>query len=73
MSISREDIQDWEVNPVTKAVLKKLGEAGLESLGQISIQETCDQTGMRTADNIGYSKGGAAWQDAVDELKGDSE
>jgi len=69
ISISREDIQDWEANPVTKAIQKKLGEAGLESLGQISIQETCDKTGMRTAENIGFTKGCAAWQDAVDELK----
>ena len=73
MTISKADIQDWEANPVTKAIQKKLGQAGVEALGQIAIQETCDETAMRTAENIGFSKGCAAWGDAVDELMGDSE
>lgn len=71
MTISREDIQDWEANSVTKAVLKKLGQAGLDSLEQISIQATCDETAMRTAECIGFSKGCVSWQEAVDELKED--
>ena len=72
MTISNADIQDWEVNPVTKAIQKKLGEAGLEALVKCTILETCDQTAMRTAENQGFSFGCAAWQDAVDELKGES-
>ncbi len=73
MTISNADIQDWEVNPVTKAILIKLGQAGLETLGQIAIQATCDETAMRAAENIGFAKGCAAWEDAVEELKGESE
>lgn len=69
MTISNEDIKDWEANPVTKAVQKKLAEAGLETLSQIAIQATCDETAMRAAENIGFSKGCLSWQDAVDELK----
>ena len=73
MTISKADIQDWQANPVTKAIQKKLAEAGVESLGQIAIQGTCDETGMRTAESIGFSNGCIAWVDAVDELKGESE
>ena len=72
-AISNADIQDWEANPVTKAIQVKLGQAGVETLGQISIQATCDETAMRAAENIGFSKGCIAWVDAVDELKGESE
>ena len=69
MTISNADIQDWEANPVTKAIQKKLGKAGLEALANCTILETCDQTAMRTAENQGFSDGCAAWQEAVDELK----
>ena len=71
MTISNEDIKDWEVNPVTKAVQKKLAEAGLESLSQIVIQETCDETAMRAAECIGFSNGCLSWEDAVDSVKED--
>ena len=73
MTISNADIQDWEANPVTKAIQKKLAEAGVESLGQIAIRGTCDETGMRAAESIGFSNGCFAWVDAVYQLKGDSE
>ena len=73
MTISNADIQDWKANPVTKAIQKKLAEAGVESLGEISIMGTCDETGMRAAENIGFSNGCFAWSDAVDQLEGDSE
>ena len=73
MTISNADIQDWEANPVTKAIHKKLARAAIDSMDQIAIQETCDETAMRTAESIGFSGGCLAWKDAVDELKGESE
>ena len=73
MTISNADIQDRKANPVTKAIQKKLAEAGVDSLGQIAIMGTCDETGMRTAESIGFSNGCFAWVEAVDQLKGDSE
>ena len=69
MLISIHDIQDWEANPVTKAIQRKLGEAGVEALANIGIRGTCDETAMRTAENIGFSDGCLAWVDAVNELK----
>ncbi len=55
--ITKQDLQDWSSNPVTRAISKKLEEQVKEIKSESCLRDTCDQTAMQVARNEGTVEG----------------
>ena len=55
--LTKQDLQDWNSNPVTKAIASKLEQQCTDVRSESCLRETCDQTAMQTARNEGQIEG----------------
>ena len=67
MTLTKQDLQDWHSNPVTKAISKSLTEQASEIKSESCMRETCDQTAMQAA----YSEGQISGLDLINEAYDD--
>ena len=72
MAITPQDLQDWNSNPVTKALFKEIDNS-LNELNQDScLCSTSDETAMKTAYNEGIAAGISSLKEAYEILEEDS-
>ena len=57
MILTKQDLQDWNSSPVTKAIASKLAQQCTDVRSESCLRETCDQTAMQTARNEGQIEG----------------
>jgi len=69
MQLTQADLQDWNSNPVTKEVFKRIAEAKAELAESTPIRDTADQTAMQASFNSGWSSGVDAVHDAFFEVQ----
>jgi len=74
--LTKQDLQDWRANPVTKELSKLLQEHVTEVRQESCLRDTCDQTAMQVARNEGIVEGldalNLAFDDLFEALDGDS-
>lgn len=63
-ALTKQDLQDWNSQPVTRALAKRIEEAIQELKSESCLRETCDQTAMQTA----YVDGQISGVDAMNEV-----
>ena len=66
MILTKEDLQEWNNNPVTQAVFKKIAEEVEEASLQSTMMDTVDQTALRTAHKEGFLDGANALLDSYE-------
>ena len=75
--LTKQDLQDWKANPVTKGLSKLLQDHVNEVRKESCLRDTCDQTAMQVARNEGMIEGldalNEAFNDMYETLEGDSE
>jgi hypothetical protein len=72
MVITPQDLQDWNSNPVTKAIFAGI-ENSLQELKQQSCMcSTADETAMKTAYSEGIAEGINSLKEAYEILEEDS-
>jgi hypothetical protein len=71
MVLTKQDLQEWNSHPVTKAVFSKIKEEVEGARIESSMMETVDQTALRTAYKEGFIDGATslsnAYEDALEE------
>jgi nicotinate-nucleotide pyrophosphorylase len=55
--LTKQDLQDWNSHPVTKAIASKLSQQCTDVRSESCLRETCDQTAMQVARNEGQIEG----------------
>ncbi len=68
MVITKQDLQDWHSNPVTKAIASKLEQQVKDVRSESCLRETCDQTAMQTARNEGTIEGIDALNEVYEDM-----
>jgi len=66
MVLTKEDLQDWNSHPVTKAVVEEIKRAQQEKREQSTLRLTADETAMATAKKEGFIEGVTAFLDAYE-------
>ena len=72
-TLTRQDLQDWNANPVTKAIFREIHEQVLIIKDESVVKETCDQTAMQAARNEGVIEGASLLKEAYEVLEEASE
>lgn len=57
MVLTKEDLQDWNSHPVTKAIFEGIEGSLVELKQESCLRATCDETAMLTAKNEGIAEG----------------
>ncbi len=74
--LTKQDLQDWRANPVTKELSKLLQDHVTEVRQESCLRDTSDQTAMQVARNEGIIEGldalNLAFDDLFEALEGDS-
>ena len=55
--LTKQDLQEWNSHPVTRAISKKLEQQCNDVRIESCVKETCDQTAMQAARNEGQIEG----------------
>ena len=63
MVITKEDLQDWNSHPVTKAIFEGISESLAELKQESCMRPTSDETAMKTAFNEGVAEGISSLRD----------
>ena len=66
--LTKQDLQDWHSNPVTKAIANKLEQQVKDVRSESCLRETCDQTAMQTARNEGTIEGIDALNEVYEDM-----
>ena len=69
MLITKEDLQDWNSHPVTKAIFKQVHDLTVEVSQRSCLRDTCDQTAMQVARNEGFIEGIGAIKETYEDLE----
>ena len=73
MTLTKQDLQDWNSNPVTQAIFKEV-KAEIQKINAESVlSETCDQTAMKAAYNDGMVTGAESFIEVYEDLLAGSE
>ena len=72
-TLTKQDLQDWNANPVTKAIFKEIHEQVLAIKDESVVKDTCDQTAMQAARNEGVIEGATLLKEAYEVLEEASE
>ena len=67
MVLTKQDLQDWNSNPVTQQILKEIEAAAIALKGESSLRDTADKTAMQTAFNEGMLEGVRVLQETYDD------
>ena len=73
MVLTKADLQDWNSNPVTKAIFAGIKESLAELRAESCLCKTADETAMKTAQNEGRAEGIGCLIEAYEILVEDSE
>lgn len=71
--LTKQDLADWNSNPVTKAIFKEIHDQILIVKDESVVRETCDQTAMQAARNEGVIEGANLLKEAYEVLEEASE
>jgi nicotinate-nucleotide pyrophosphorylase len=66
--LTKQDLQDWNSHPVTRAISKKLEEQCNDVRSESCLRETCDQTAMQAARNEGMIEGIEMLNEAYEDM-----
>ena len=66
MILTKQDLQEWNSHPVTKAIVEEIKRAQQESREQSTLMPTADETAQRTAKKEGFIEGVTAFLDAYE-------
>ena len=66
--LTKQDLQDWNSNPVTRAISKKLEEQCKDVRSESCLRQTCDQTAMQAAINEGTIEGIESLNEVYEEM-----
>ena len=73
MAITPQDLQDWNSNPVTKAIFAQIDESLEELRLESPLRSTVDLTAMTAAKNEGIAEGIQSLKYGFELLEEDSE
>ena len=73
MVLTKADLQDWNSNPVTKAIFEGLDDSLKELQAESCMRPTSDETAMMVALNEGIAQGINTIRGAFEILEEDSE
>ena len=67
--LTKQDLQDWNSNPVTKQIFKEIYAQVLLVKDESVVKDTCDQTAMQAARNEGIIEGATLLKEAYEVLE----
>ncbi len=73
MVLTKQDLNDWNSNPVTQQIFAGIKESLSELMSESCMCPTADETAMRVAFNEGIAQGVNALTAAYDVLEEDAE
>jgi hypothetical protein len=73
MALTKQDLQDWNSHPVTKAIFSGIKDSLAELRAESCLCKTADETAMKTAKNEGIAEGINSLTEAYEILVEDSE
>lgn len=68
MAITKQDLQEWNSHPVTRAISKMLEQQCTDVRSESCLRDTCDQTAMQAARNEGTIEGIDAINEVYEEM-----
>lgn len=71
--LTKQDLQDWNSHPVTRALAKRLEEQIKEIQSESCLRDTCDQTAMQVARNEGMVEGVDAMNEVYEDMLSEAE
>ena len=71
--LTKQDLQDWNSNPVTREISKKLKEQCDEVRLESCLRDTCDKTAMQVARNEGTIEGIDMLNEVYEEMLSEAE
>ena len=66
--LTKQDFQEWNSHPVTRAISKKLEEQCNSVKSESCLRDTCDQTAMQVARNEGAIEGIEALNEVYEDM-----
>jgi len=66
MTLTKQDLQDWNSHPVTKVIFAQVKEQLNELRAESTLRSTVDETAMATAKNEGITEGALSLFDAYE-------
>jgi len=69
MVLTKQELQDWNQHPVTKAIFAGIDASLIELKQESCLSATCDETAMKTAKNEGIAEGINSLKDAYELLE----
>jgi len=57
MTLTKEDLNEWNNHPVTQAIFKDIHESLIELQAEPVVKDTADQTAMQAVRNQGQAEG----------------
>lgn len=66
MVLTKQDLQEWNNHPVTKAIVEEIKRAQQEMREQSTLRPTADETAQDTAKKEGFIEGTGAFLDAYE-------
>lgn len=69
MTLTKQDLQDWNSNPVTKAIFTEIDETLIELRAKSTVRDTVDQTAMQSSYNEGMAEGINGLREAYEVLE----
>lgn len=68
MTVTKQELQEWNSHPVTIAVFKELDNELKNLAGESPIRNTCDETAMRASEIEGIFQGANSFKEAYEVL-----
>ena len=69
MTLTKQDLQDWNSHPVTKAIFKEIHDQVTSVQSESVVRDTCDQTAMQAARNEGVVEGAMLLKEAYEVIQ----
>lgn len=66
--LTKQDLQDWNSNPVTQQIFKEINEAVSNLKSESVVRDTVDQTAMQASFNEGIYEGVKTLKETYEEL-----
>lgn len=71
--LTKQDLQEWNSHPVTRAISKKLEEQVQDVKFESCLRDTCDQTAMQVAHIEGTVEGIAMLNEVYEDMLSEAE
>ena len=67
MNLTKADLEEWNSNPITRAVFRNIKEEIVIARAESTMMDTVDQTALRTAYKEGFIEGANSLLEAYDD------